>query len=125
MSLTDTIGRFSTAAADNNPSGYVITRGAAGAMSSQGEWVAGTTSTFTIDACIQPGQGKRIEPLPEGVNVDDVIEIDTSTALQVAPVPDHINYNSTDYTIYRVDGPRNLDGGANYTAYAARQRKLP
>lgn len=125
MSLTNVIARFSTAAADGASGGYTVTRSTGGAMNANGEWVSGTTSTFLMDACIQNSAGRQIIPLPEGVHTEDTIEIDTTIALQLIPIPDHITYRGDDYTIFRVDGPRNLDGGSNYTAYGARQRHLP
>lgn len=121
MSLADVVTRFSTAAADGDPTGYVVTRSTAATYSTTGRVVDGAFSTFLIDACIQPLNGRSLMPLPEGTRTDDVIVVDTSTPLQVIPIPDHITFRDDDYTLFKIDGPRTLNGVSMYTGYAARQ----
>jgi hypothetical protein len=119
--LQDVIARFSTAAADGSPSGYMVTRTAAPTFSSTGLIVSGSTSTFTTDAHIEPYSGRGLEVLPEGVHVSDVRVIDTTVSLQVNP-PDSVTIAGDSYAVFRSDGPFNFpDGSRRYTSYAARQ----
>lgn len=120
MSLADVISRFSTAAADGVPGGYTLTRTTAAPYASNGVAGTSTTTTLLIDACVQPGAGKGIQPLPQGINADDVVMLDTVTALQLLPVPDMITYRGESYTLYRIDGPRTLGASTTYTGYFAR-----
>jgi hypothetical protein len=120
VSLADVISRFSTAAADGVPNGYVLTRTTAAPYASNGVAGSSSTTTLNIDACVQPNAGKSIHPLPEGINVDDVVAFDTVTALQLLPVPDAITYRGDTYTLYRIDGPRTLGGVSTFTGYFAR-----
>jgi hypothetical protein len=120
MSLADVIARFSTAAADGVPGGYTLTRTTAAPYASNGVAGSSTTSTLTIDACVQPGGGKAIRPLPEGIHAEDVIAVDMVTALQLVPVPDALTYRGESYTLFRVEGPRTLGASTTYTGYFAR-----
>lgn len=121
MSLVDVVTRFSTAAADGDPSGYVVTRTTPGGYDSSGNVVDGLTVTFPIDACVQPLNGRSLMVLPEGARTQDIRVIDTQTFLQESPVPDHIVIRGEDYAIWKVDGPLTLNGISMYTAYAARE----
>lgn len=121
MSLTDVIASFSTAAADGNAAGYTVTRTALGSENSVGIFVPGSPSTFLIDASVQPYSGRGLKVLPEGVHAEDVQMILTTTLLQVVPVPDVVTIRGEAHTVFRVNGPYNLDGGTTYQAYAARQ----
>lgn len=121
MSLSDVITRFSTAEADSVPAGYVVTRTVVGGIDSTGNVIDGSRSTFTINACVQPLNGRSLMMLPEGTRTEDVRVIDSMTALQCQPIPDHISIRAEDYAIWKVDGPLTLGGLSHYIAYAARQ----
>ncbi len=120
MPLTDIIAHFSTAAADGTPAGYPVTRRAATTYNSSGIAVLGSTSNFTIDACVVPLNGRERLTLPNGVHTNDVRVIDTTTQLQSEP-PDNITIAGESFAVFRVEGPVRLGDGARWTAYAARQ----
>lgn len=121
MSLAGVVTRFSTANADGTPAGYVVTRTADNGYTTSGIGVDGTRTTLTIDACVQPLNGRSLMVLPEGARTSDVRVIDTATELRAAPIPDHIVIRGEDYAIWKVDGPITLGGVSMYVAYAARQ----
>lgn len=60
---------------------YTITRYAAGTMV-KGRYVAGSTSTLTIQASIQPVSGEDLKSLPEGRRLDDFVKVYTDSNLQ-------------------------------------------
>ena len=59
-----------------------ITRHAAGSYVN-GLFVAGSPSTITIQASIQPATGEDIKALPEGRRLDDYVKVYTDADLQV------------------------------------------
>lgn len=120
MPVTDVIALFSTAAADGSPGGYPVTRTAADSFSSSGIVVTGATSSFTIAAVVVPFVPHRDIVLPEGVHVQDVRIIDTTTPLQSNP-PDSITIAGEAFSVFEIEGPVHFLGGTRYTAYAARQ----
>lgn len=123
MSLSDVIARFSTAAQDGSPTGYLVARRAAPTFGSNGKIVTGSSLSFRIDACVQPFNPLRsLLVLPEGVRVEDVKTIDTTTPMQCNP-PDSVTIAGDAYSVFAVDGPNNFGNAApRYTAYAARQK---
>lgn len=124
MPLTDIISHFSTAVADGTPAGYPVVRRGATTYTSGGIAVPGSTSNFTIDACVVPLEsshgGRERITLPNGVHTEDVRIIDTMTQLQPEP-PDVIIIAGVNFAVFRVEGPVRIGGGARWTAYAARQ----
>ena len=125
MSLADVITRFSTAAADGTPAGYIVTRTPQGTYGTDGVYVAGgAPSQITIDACVQPHSGIGFKAGTDGRRVSSVVTVDTATLLQVeSPTtePDVITIRGEPYRVLRVDGPQTLNGVSTYRAYAARQ----
>lgn len=121
MSLADVVSRFSTANADGVPGGYTITRTTSQTYGSNGIANAPTTTTLVIDACVQPDRGRSIQPLPEGIHAEDVVGVDTRTPLQLVPSPDSFIYRGELYILFRIDGPRTMNGVSMFTGYAARQ----
>ena len=62
-----------------------------------GEWVAGTTSSFTIQASVQPYQKSEQQiVLPEGVTENDARLVMTKSQLQTAS---EYNNNNADTTV--------------------------
>jgi hypothetical protein len=49
-----------------------------------GEWVEGAASAFTIQASVQPVNGRELETLPEGQRTRRTYKVYTDTLLQVA-----------------------------------------
>ena len=120
MPLTDIIAHFSTAAADGTPAGYPVTRRAQGSYGSAGAFIPGSTSAFTIDACIVPFDGRERITLPNGVHTHDVRVIDTATELRCEP-PDIITIRGEAFAVFAVEGPVQMSGSTRWTAYASRQ----
>lgn len=121
MSVSDVITSLSTAATDG---GYTVTRQAnAGYDGATGDAITGTITTFSIDAVIEPAQGKRLTARVEGRHTEATILIMTSTALR-APAPswqaDRVMYLGELFEVLQVDGPITLAGDSHYEAYAAR-----
>ena len=124
MSLLDSLTRFSTATADGSAGGYQVTRIAAGSMT-QGRYVAGSTTTFTIDAVVVPSSGREIRVLPEGQFAEDTKILLTSTPLvTMSPtnVPDTVVITGDTYSVAAISGPWNIDGVTIYKVSVARQR---
>ena len=124
MSLLDTITRFSTAAADGTPSGYVVTRTPAGTYVN-GRYTPGTPSTFTIDAVVEPSSGREIKVVAEGQYAEDTKVLWTSAALQTmspTTVPDLVTITGDSYSVATIGGPWNMSGVTIYKVSVARQR---
>ena len=69
---------------------YLVTRTAAPTLAA-GVEVPGSTTTFqTGDASLQPASGATLQVRPEGIHAQDVRDLWTTAALQVAPVPDRL-----------------------------------
>lgn len=120
MSLIDCITRFSTAAADGTPAGYVVTRTPLGSYVT-GRYVAGTPTTFTMDASIQPFGGE-LEVLPDGVLPSDIRVIYSATQLKEEAPPDSLVIAGETYAVFNVDGPFTMSGISLWRSFAARQR---
>ena len=124
MSLLDTLARFSTAAADGTPSGYVVTRTPAGTYVN-GSYTPGTPTTLNIDAVVEPSSGREIKVLAEGQFAEDTKILWTSTPLvTMSPnnVPDTIVIAGDTYSVAAIAGPWNFVGGTFYKVSVARQR---
>ena len=82
---------------------YTITRYASGTMV-KGRYVAGSTSTLTIQASIQPVSGEDLKPLPEGRRLDDFVKVYTDSNLQTLPSqPDRLTWRGYTYECISVD----------------------
>lgn len=114
MALTDIItqpGFYSGA--------FTVTRVALGTDDSNGRYIPGATTTFSIDANVQP-VGSNLKVIPEGYTADDVRIVRTATALVKLPVPDLVTIAGIQYGVYRVDGPWSGFGCTFYNVYVAR-----
>lgn len=84
-----------------------ITRETAGAYVN-GIWVPGGTSTFTIQASVQPVTGEDQLVLPAGKRLSDYVKAYTSTDLQVLDEssglqPDKLTWRGNEYECISVD----------------------
>lgn len=98
---------------------YTVTRSAAGAYGTDGRFVAGSTSTFSITASVQPLDGRDLLRLPEGLRTSEVLKIYTKTRLFVQGAgqdPDSVAIDGVPHQIEMVEtwGP----AGNFYKAYA-------
>lgn len=112
MSLVDAISSFSTGT-------YTVTRRAAGTYV-DGVLVLGSSSTFTIDACVQPATGRQIRVLPEGQRSDETIAIWTTTALRTrdaAGAADEISYKGVTFVVANVKQWEAFGGDASGDHY--------
>lgn len=66
---------------------YVVLRTAAGAYDENGRYTAGSTSTFSINASIQPVSGRDLQRLPEGLRTLDLKSVWSRTQLFTAEAP--------------------------------------
>lgn len=121
MSVVGVIASLSTSDADG---GYVVSRTTnAGYDGATGDAIAGTVTTFPIDAVVEPSNGRRLVGREEGRHTEDTIAIFTEASLRVgsiANLADTLVYLGETYEVLRVDGPFNLSGGTHYECYAAR-----
>lgn len=97
MGLSDVISTFATGT-------YTVTRRAASTYSN-GVRVAGSTSTLSITASVQPVTGRELERLPEGMRTTEVVKLYTTTALRTADSgdPDHISIDGETYEVQLVE----------------------
>lgn len=124
MSLLDVIARFSTAAADGTPAGYVVTRTPTGPYVN-GRYVPGTPFTLNIDAIVIPSSGREIKVVAEGQFAEDTKTLWTATPLVTmspADVPDTIVISGDTYSVAAISGPWNMSGVTFYKVLVARQR---
>jgi hypothetical protein len=119
MSLLDCITRFSTAAADGTPAGYVVTRTPIGTYPN-GRYVPGTPTTFLMDASIQP-YGGELDVLPEGIMQRDIRVIYSALELKMAPNPDTLVIRGETFAVMNVDGPFSMSNVTTWRSFAARQ----
>lgn len=106
MGLLDTITSLATA------SNYVVTRRASGVVT-DGVYVAGSSSTFTVEAIVQPATGmqrvvggKDMRWNEEGQSVPDVRMLYVATELLTRATtnePDEISIEGRDWTVARVE----------------------
>jgi hypothetical protein len=97
VSLADAIATFRTGT-------YTVTRRPAGTYTA-GRHVAGSTSTVSCPACIQPASGRVLQRLPDGMRTSEVIAIWTEVELYVKSAsyePDLISYKSASYEVQDV-----------------------
>ena len=85
-----------------------VTRYAAGSYNSEREYVEGSTSTFEINATIQPLRGEELQSLPEGERTSEQYWVFTYTELSTADETDLsqgdvIEYNSKDFDVVQVE----------------------
>ena len=59
-----------------------VTRYAAGAYGSDGVYVPGSTTTLTVQATVQPLNGKDLQILPEGLRTREAFKLYTATELR-------------------------------------------
>jgi hypothetical protein len=84
---------------------FTVTRYAAGTYT-EGGYVAGTTSTFSIKASVQPVKGQELMRLPEGERLRDYLAVYTDTqlrSLQDDKAPDRISIEGYTYEVVAVD----------------------
>lgn len=84
-----------------------ITRTAAGSYV-DGLFVAGITSSITIQASVQPATGEDIKALPEGRRLDDYVKVYTDADLQVLGEvnglqPDRLSWRGHTYECISAD----------------------
>lgn len=116
MPLRDSITAFSTGT-------YTVTRTATG-MRVEGSYVPGATSTFSIDASIQPVTGRNVKGMPEGRRPEELRVVFTTTEL-IAGDPGHgmgdvVTYKSEAWEVITSEQHPDLSGGEYTRAFIAR-----
>lgn len=102
---------------------YAVTRPGAGTYT-QGVYVPGAATTFTIAASIQPVTNRELLRLPEGLRTSLLVKIITGTELRIATAPDGsgadvVSYRGESYQVEAVDAWNELGG-----AFEAIARKV-
>lgn len=104
---------------------YTVTRySGAGGYGSDGIFAAPATSTFTIEASVQPVRGRELQRLPEGLRSEEVRAIFTPTALRCAApgqLPDRISIGGESWQVEVVEDWSDL--GNYYRAVARKVRE--
>ena len=103
LPLSDVIGDFADEA---TVSSFTVTRQTEGSYVN-GRLVAGSTSSLTIEALIQPISGRElIESLPEGQSVNETRLLYTTTLLQTRTAtdnPDRVTFEGEPWTVINVE----------------------
>lgn len=101
---------------------YTVTRTAASTTDGHGRIVAGATSTFTIEASIQPVTDRDLKVLPEALHAEDLRKVFTVTELRAVP-PDSITIGGEAWHV--VGRPKRWEafGSGHTEAIIARQAK--
>lgn len=95
--ITSPIGTFKTGT-------YTVTRTVAGTYDANGRLVAGSSSTFPIDASITPVDGRTLQNLPEAQHGEEVQALLTTTALiarQPGNAGDRVEISSESWEVIR------------------------
>lgn len=99
---------------------YIVTRQGASSTDGFGRVVAGATSTFSVEASVQPYNGKVLKVLPEGIHEEDVRHVFTTTEMLVRPRPDRVAIGASTFEVFAVGGPWNAFGGVHYVVHVAK-----
>jgi hypothetical protein len=90
---------------------YTVTRNAGASYDANGWLVAGTTSTLTITACVQPLAGREVQRLPEGKRNREARAVFTPTPLSAGPnLPDQIQIDGSTWEVDSVQDWEALGG---------------
>jgi hypothetical protein len=114
MSLRGVIARFASGQ-------YTVTRHAAESYV-DGLLVAGSTSTFSITASVQPVTGRELQTLPEAQHGREVRVVFTTAELrtrQAGNAPDTIEIDGETWAVERQEG-WNAFGGYHSRAFITR-----
>jgi hypothetical protein len=115
VSINDAIATFATGT-------YTVTRTGAGSYSG-GILSAGSTSSFSIVASVQPLSGRDLQVLPEGQRTDETRVLYTTTQLltrTATQAPDSISIDGSTYEVFKVEDWTYI-GVTHYRAYVSRK----
>lgn len=85
---------------------YTVTRQSASAYGSDGRLDAPTTSTLSVDACVQPVGGRDLQRLPEGLRTEELLAMYTATELKTqgsGQDPDLVTIDGASWEVQRVE----------------------
>jgi len=111
MDLTDVIASFVTGT-------YTVTRRSPSAYGTDGRLDAPTTSTFTVDACVQPVTGRELERMSEGLQTAEILTIWSPVELKTQAStqdPDRISIDGDTWEVQKVERWNTL--GTYWRAY--------
>lgn len=101
---------------------YTVTRTVAGSYAG-GLYTPGSTSSFSIEASVQPVTGRDLKVLPEGHHSEEMVKIFTKTELKTRSPgfdPDKVAIGGETYEVKNVQAWTAF-GGKHYEVLAARQ----
>ncbi len=105
---------------------YTVSRPGSGVYT-DGVWVPAASSTFPIDASIQPAKGKDLQFLPEGFTIDGTKKLYTETMLQVGDSDsqsDTVAIGSETWRVVTVEHFEGWDSNGHYKAMIAKTDEL-
>jgi hypothetical protein len=113
--LTDVIGRPGFA----YPGTVTVTRTAAGTTDGYGNYIAGSTSSFTLAPVgVIPGSS-QLKVLPPGYSAEDTRTLYTTTRLIKLPFPDRVFIDGEEFAVFSVVGPWIGFDGTHYEVHVA------
>lgn len=118
MALSDVITAFATGT-------YTVTRYGSGTYSN-GVLVAGSTSTISVVASVQPVTGRDLQVLPEGQHSIETKVVYTTTELKsrdASNAGDRISIGGESWEVFRVEKIEAFGGnlsGNHYKAFVSR-----
>lgn len=105
---------------------YTVKREASGSIGTDGRYQPGSTSTFQIEANIQPADARQLERLPERLRSKDTRVAYSPTELRTASAqdtetPDRVVINGDDYEVQAVDRETDLIDDYRYILVRAQE----
>lgn len=99
MDLSSVIASFATGT-------YTVTRNSASAYGSDGRLDAPSTTTLSVEGCVQPLTGRELQRLPEGLRTRELRAFYTATELKTQGAgqdPDSIAIDGDTWQVERVE----------------------
>lgn len=116
MSILNPIATFKTGT-------HTVTRTVAGTYDANGRLVAGSTSTFPIEASITPVDGRELQNLPEAQHGEEVRRLLTATELKARSpgyAGDTVDIGGEAWEVVRAE-PWSFRGTLFYQAFISRK----
>lgn len=92
MDLSGLINRFATGT-------YVVTRRGATTTGSDGRGTDAASSTFSVQACVQPLSGRELQRLTQGLRASEVRKLYTTSVLKAIDAPDVVTIDGADWQV--------------------------
>jgi hypothetical protein len=101
---------------------FTLRRSAPPALNGRGVWQPGAITEEPLAAAIWPADGRQILPLPEGVRIDQVIEVHTELELRCEPgQEDRVIYRGAPHRVFWTTEFLDAQGNHLWVSRAARE----